>query len=317
MNSQINISESKKKSVLFEDVIVYSEPTSLTNRKRFDEWFSSDGGIVKGSAVYVSGTSGAGKTTLMVNLMKWLAPKKVSMYLREMEGRNVKSQTKNIKIPKGSAYISDVNTCPTFEEYMEELNRLKPEFVIVDSLQVIAKEDYEIEGKMSEDDAGYHIIRTLRKWCSENNSTLFLIGHNTKDGNFAGRNTLIQMMDAHIVMEHDKKNNCRKIYWGQKNRKGPMGMLYYIFGKSEIKFYTVEEWESIQNDKDNKDYLSIIVERTDSYIKGLRHKKDDNTKEFMKEYKSKIKELNNISDDVVYISEMTKTLLLLTKKYSI
>jgi predicted ATP-dependent serine protease len=305
MDSHTNIAKKKSKSILFEDVIVYKEPSILTGKKRFDEWFSADGGIVNGSAVYVSGTSGAGKTTLMVNLMKWLSPRKVSMYLREMEGRNVKSQTKNIKIPKGSAYISDANTCPTFEEYMVELDNLKPEFVIADSLQVIAKEDYEIEGKMSEDDAGYYIIKTLREWCSKNNSTLFLIGHNTKDGNFAGRNTLIQMMDAHIVMEHDKKNNCRKISWGQKNRKGPMGMLYYTFGKNEIEFHTEGEWISMTNQKNNKHYELIIVEQTEMYIKSLDNNKQE-VRELKKEYKKQVKALSKIECETEFISEYVK-----------
>jgi predicted ATP-dependent serine protease len=302
MESVAKISKPKSKSILFEDVVVYSEPAVKTGKVRFDEWFSADGGIVNGSAIYVSGTSGAGKTTLMVNLMKWLSPRKVSMYLREMEGRNVKAQTKNIKIPKGSAYISDGNTCSNFGEYMEELEELKPEFVIVDSLQVVAKEDFEMNGLMSEDDACYHIIKTLREWCSKNNSTLFLIGHNTKDGNFAGRNTLIQMMDAHIVMEHDKKNDCRKISWGQKNRKGPMGMLYYTFGKYGIEFHTEGEWESITNQKNDKHYELIIVEQTEMYINSLDSKKQE-VKDLKKEYKKQVKNICKIECQTEFISE--------------
>jgi predicted ATP-dependent serine protease len=312
MDSHTNIAKKKSKSILFENVIVYNEPTILTNKERFDDWFSSDGGIVNGSAIYVSGTSGAGKTTLMVNLMKWLAPRKVSMYLREMEGRNVKTQTKNVKIPKGSAYISDAKSCPTFKEYMQEIEDLKPEFVIVDSLQVIAKEDYEIEGKMSEDDASYYIIKTLREWCSKNNSTLFLIGHNTKDGNFAGRNTLIQMMDAHIVMEHDKKNECRIISWGQKNRKGPMGMLYYTFEKNGIDFHTEEEWSCVEDKKENKSYELIIIEQTVLYIESL-DKKDKNVKNLKKEYNRNMKVLNKIDCETEFTSKYVEMVSLLLK----
>ncbi len=306
MNTQNN-----KRSFLYEDVKVFNTPTLKTNKKLFDDWFSADGGIVFGSAIYVSGTSGAGKTTLMVNLMKWLAPNKTSMYLREMEGRNVKYQTRNIKMPKGSAYFSDANTCPTFEDYMDELESLKPTVVIVDSLQVIAKEDYAIQSKMTEDEANYHIIKTLREWSSKNNAILFLIGHNTKDGNFAGRNTLIQMMDAHIVMEHDKKEDCRKIYWGQKNRKGPMGMLYYVFGKDEIEFKTEEEW----NSKSSKlNYLDIIIKQTEKFVESL-DKTNPQVKLFLKEWKTSMKQINKIEDDIKYISECTKLTLNLQQKY--
>jgi predicted ATP-dependent serine protease len=306
MNTQNN-----KRSFLYENVKVFNTPTLKTNKKLFDDWFSADGGIVFGSAIYVSGTSGAGKTTLMVNLMKWLAPNKTSMYLREMEGRNVKYQTRNLKMPKGSAYFSDANTCPTFEDYIDELESLKPTVVIVDSLQVIAKEDYAIQSKMTEDEANYHIIKTLREWCSKNNAILFLIGHNTKDGNFAGRNTLIQMMDAHIVMEHDKKEDCRKIYWGQKNRKGPMGMLYYVFGKDEIEFKSEEEW----NSKSFKlNYLDIIIKQTEKFVESL-DKTNPQVKLFLKEWKTSMKQINKIEDDIKYISECTKLTLNLQQKY--
>ena len=270
----------KQKSVLFEDVEVYNEPTLLTGRDRFDNWFSADKGIVWGSAIYVSGTSGSGKTTLMVNLMKWLAPQRVSMYLREMEDRSVKAQTDYIKMPKGSAYLSDVKSCPTFDEYMEELDKLKPSVVIVDSLQVIAKEDFIAKGTMSEDDACYYIIKTLRDWCSKNNAILFLIGHNTKEGEFAGKNTIIQMMDAHIVMVHDKKNDCRTISWGQKNRKGPMGMLYYDFGKEEIVFFLEEEWESKEEGKRN--LLSFVMNASSAYLSTI-DKKNPNYNKFKKD----------------------------------
>ena len=243
--------------------------------------------------------------------MKWLAPNKTSMYLREMEGRNVKYQTRNLKMPKGSAYFSDANTCPTFEDYMDELESLKPTVVIVDSLQVIAKEDYAIQSKMTEDEANYHIIKTLREWCSKNNAILFLIGHNTKDGNFAGRNTLIQMMDAHIVMEHDKKEDCRKIYWGQKNRKGPMGMLYYIFGKDEIEFKTEDEWNSKSS---QLNYLDMIIKQTEKFVESL-DKTNPQVKLFLKEWKTSMKEINKTEDDVKYVSECTKLTLSLQQKY--
>jgi len=305
------MSTENKRSLLYEEVKVFNTPTLKTNKKRFDDWFSSDGGIVFGSAIYVSGTSGAGKTTLMVNLMKWLSPNKISMYLREMEGRNVKYQTRNIKMPKGSAYFSDANTCPTFEDYMDELERLKPSVVIVDSLQVIAKEDYAITSKMSEDEANYYVIKTLREWCAKNNSILFLIGHNTKDGNFAGKNTLIQMMDAHIVMEHDKKEECRKIYWGQKNRKGPMGLLYYEFGKDGIEFKTESEWNTVES---NVSYLDIVIAQTENFIKSL-DKSNPKVKNFLKEYKKLGKEIIKIEDDSTFISEYTKLVLDLQNKF--
>jgi hypothetical protein len=137
-----------------------------------------------------------------------------------------------------------------------------------------------------------------------------LIGHNTKDGNFAGRNTLIQMMDAHIVMEHDKKEDSRKIYWGQKNRKGPMGMLYYAFGKDEIEFKTEEEWNSKSS---QLSYLDLIIKQTENFVDSL-DKSNPQVKIFLKEWKKIIKEANKIENDVEYISSLTKLTLSLQQE---
>ena len=223
------------KSKNFNEIQISKEPTFLTGQNQLDEWFSSDGGIVAGSAIYVSGTSGAGKTTLMVSLMKWLKDHKTSMYLREMEGKNVKFQLKDLEGMHSNAYFCDINDCATFEDYMKEIEILKPKVIILDSLQVIAKEDYEMNG-VSEDVACYTIIKTLREWISKNDATLFLIGHNTKDGNFAGKNTIIQMMDCHMAMTFYKKEDKRILEWGQKNRKGPMGEIEYFIDNGGIKF---------------------------------------------------------------------------------
>jgi predicted ATP-dependent serine protease len=308
------ISKTKElRSKLYEEVVVFSEPTLLTNISTFDSWFSADKGIVQGSAIYVSGTSGAGKTTLMVNLMKWLSPSITSMYLREMEGRNVKYQTRNIEMPKGTAYFADINNCKDFGAYMEELELLQPKVVIVDSLQAIAKEDFP---EMGENEACYYIIKTLREFCSRNNSTLFLIGHNTKDGNFAGGNTIIQMMDAHIVMEHDKKEDCRKIYWGQKNRKGPMGLLYYEFSKEGISFLSVDEYEAKNATEEDKSYLNFVINNTEMFIDKI-DKNNPNRKLFVKEYKMGVKNIENIVDDAEYVSSYTKMVFELLFKFGL
>jgi hypothetical protein len=118
-------------------------------------------------------------------------------------------------------------------------------------------------------------------------------------------------MDAHIVMEHDKKEDCRKIYWGQKNRKGPMGMLYYVFGKDEIEFKTEDEWNSKSS---QLNYLDMIIKQTEKFIESL-DKTNPQVKLFLKEWKTSMKEINKTEDDVKYISECTKLTLSLQQKY--
>lgn len=298
------------KSERIQDVQISHEPVVKTGDSIVDKWFSREGGIVVGSAIYVSGTSGAGKTTKMVNLMKRLNNHVSSMYLREMESRHVKYQTSNIQFDHNNAYVCDASQCPTFEDYMKELESLKPKFVFVDSLQVIALEDYALKGIMTEESACYHIIKTLREWCSKNSATLFLIGHNTKDGNFAGRNTIIQMMDAHIEMVHDKKTNSRTMSWGQKNRKGPMGTLYYIFGEAGMEFFTEEMWNlRVQPVNFQENFITFVK----NYIEKLNPQNETHAK-LLEEYKKEAKFIKKLDDTSVCIAAF-ELLMKLSAKY--
>ena len=98
--------------------------------------------------------------------------------------------------------------------------------------------------KMTKDDAAEYIRQELTNYIKKRNGVLFLVGHNTKEGEFAGKNTNMQMVDAHMVLEFDKKNNTRKIYWGQKNRKGPMTSMFYEIHDGTIRYFNNDEYKT-------------------------------------------------------------------------
>ncbi len=250
------------KSRTFNQIETEVNNSIFTGNKLFDEWFSKDGGIVKGTLVLVTGTSGAGKTTLMINLMNWLKDYKSSFYSKEMTIKSIKHQVGGYHFNNPNAFFTDENDCPTLTQYIEELDKLKPDFVIVDSLQSVA-----LDLDLSEDKASTKVREILTKWCKDNNATLFLIGHNTKDGEFAGKNTNMQMVDAHMVMEFDPKLNIRKMYWGKKNRKGPMGELFYTINNGSIEFYKNTEKKDFYLEYGTfiKSYLSSIDDTTENY----------------------------------------------------
>lgn len=226
------------KSKSFSSIEALSEPTIKTGNRLFDEWFSRDGGIVPGTKIFVTGNSGAGKTTLMVNLMNWLKNTKSSFYSREMNVSAIKHQISGLEFDNEKAFFADELQCPHLNDYLKELDELKPQLVIVDSLQAIAQQDYP---EIGEEKASVMVRLKIEKWCKENDATLFLIGHNTKENEFAGKNTNMQMVDAHMVLEYDKKTNIRTIYWGKKNRKGPLGSLNYRIVDGSVEFYKNNE----------------------------------------------------------------------------
>jgi predicted ATP-dependent serine protease len=229
------------------------EPTIKTGFEVFDNWFSKNGGIVIGSSIYVSGTSGAGKTTLMLNILSWIKDEISVFYSREMTKEQILNQVGNLNF-SDKVFISDKYDCQNFDSFMNEIETLRPKIIIIDSLQFIAKEDYAMLDIMSEEKACYEIIKRLREYLNKNKSILFLIGHNTKDGNFAGVNTIIQSVDAHIDMVYEKKENSRTMSWGVKNRNGEMGSIPYFIKDGNIFF------ENKENNKNIKNYDKIIKE---------------------------------------------------------
>jgi predicted ATP-dependent serine protease len=250
------------KAVSIKSVEGKNEQSILTGDEKLDNWLSGSKGFVVPSAIFLTGSSGAGKTTLMIDLMNKMSNEKTLMYSREMIKESVRQQTKGIKVEQTNALIADRNTCPTFEEFMVLLDNIKPKMVVIDSLQSIAQEDYK---KISENEASAMIVERLRAWIEKNNAVLILIGHVTKEDVFAGKNTIMQYMDVHIEMIFHKKENFRTISFGQKNRKGPMGTLYYTIESNGINFFTAEEWE-INNKKEatlTNDVLLIIKSNVD------------------------------------------------------
>jgi RecA-family ATPase len=83
--------------------------------------------------------------------------------------------------------------CPTLDCFIKEIDRECPKLVIVDSLQVIMKEDYR---GVSADVSVFQIIQKLRDWTEKNDAILIIIGHVTKEGEFEGKNTIKQMIET-------------------------------------------------------------------------------------------------------------------------
>lgn len=272
------------------------ELTVKTGNKTFDDFISSSSGFVVGSAIFLTGTPGAGKTTLSVVLQKLLENHISSLYSREMSSSSLAMQMKRYKISHKNAYIADKDQCPTIDSYIEELNCLKPSIVIIDSLQVIVKEDF---SNLPTEKTAFEIIQRLRSWTEQNNAILIVIGHVNKDGGFEGKNTIEHMFDAHLEMIYDKKKNTRILSWA-KNRKGASDViLYYEFGEKSIDFFTKEQY--LKN-KQNKGLEDFILDALTNYVNSF-DKTSDNYKSFRKELKKDFQKILTLND-----SFMDKTL---------
>lgn len=296
--------ETTIKSQKVKEVQLSNEPTLKTGNEKFDNWFSKKGGMVKGSSILLSGTSGAGKTSLMLNLMSIMSNTVISMYEREVSLNSVCEQTSNVKPNHANAYIADKKTHPHFNDYVKELDVLKPEIVILDSIQAVAMEDFT---SMSEEDALNHISKVLRVWAEENNAVVFLISHNTKSDTYQGTACLKQLVDAHMIMNYDKKLNQRTISFS-KNRKGEVKMMFYIFTDSGIEFFTEEEWNSRT---EKRDFRESFVKFATNYISNVNTNTEEGAK-FLEEYNKAIKQINKSANSNKVCSDLLDLLMALS-----
>ncbi len=230
----------EKQPLLFNDIKVSKNRSILTTNPKFNAFFSRFGGMVCKSVIFVTGTSGAGKTTTLVNLMEWTPDVDSVFYARECDLDEIKDQIRPFEVTNEKAFFADEKVFSHFDNFLTYLEEKKPLIVMVDSLQAIADADFP---DMNSDKAAAYIRLKLTQYIKKRKGVLFLIGHNTKEGEFAGKNKNMQMVDAHMVLEYDKKSGIRKIYWGQKNRKGPMTSMYYEIKDGQIVYFNPEEYQ--------------------------------------------------------------------------
>ena len=171
------------------------------------------GGLVPGSVCLISGEPGIGKSTLLLQIsMKF--DKKILYVSGEESQKQIKVRSNRIGKEAGEIFIlSETET----ENVYEQIRKIKPEIVIIDSIQTL-------HSKMVDGSPGSVIqIRECSgefiKYAKSTGSSVILIGHLTKDGNIAGPKVLEHMVDVVLSFEGDN-NHAYRILRAKKNRFG-------------------------------------------------------------------------------------------------
>lgn len=174
------------------------------------------GGIVPGSLVLVGGDPGIGKSTLLLQVCRNLAERLDSLlYISGEESlRQIKLRASRIGIFKDSLKL----LCETnLSDIEEAVLREKPQIVIIDSIQTMYQEDISsAPGSVSQVREATGVLMRLAK---EQNITIFIVGHVTKEGTVAGPRVLEHMVDTVLYFEGDRHASYR-ILRGVKNRFG-------------------------------------------------------------------------------------------------
>ena len=196
------------------EIEMNTEIRTSTGISEFDRVLG--GGIVQGSLVLIAGDPGIGKSTILLQTSGELCKsnKKVLYVSAEESASQIKLRAERLQVKSDNLYIYSQTNFELIKKHIEEM---KPDLVIVDSIQAIYTSAIQSSaGSVSQIRECCNSLMSLAK---TNNVSIIVIGHVTKEGNIAGPKVLEHMVDTVIQFEGDKYKTYR-ILRSIKNRFG-------------------------------------------------------------------------------------------------
>jgi DNA repair protein RadA/Sms len=177
------------------------------------------GGIVAGSIVLVAGEPGIGKSTLFLQNGLRLQNIRTLYISGEESEQQIKMRADRLNIRNDDFYLlTETSTQVIFQE----IKKLRPQLVIVDSIQTL-QSPY-IESSAGSVSQIRECTAEFQRFAKETHTPVFLIGHITKDGSIAGPKVLEHMVDTVLQFEGDR-HYAYRILRTLKNRFGSTAEL--------------------------------------------------------------------------------------------
>ncbi|MBR4996172.1 MAG: DNA repair protein RadA [Alistipes sp.] len=172
------------------------------------------GGLVPGSLILLGGEPGIGKSTLSLQLALSNHSLRTLYVSGEESAEQIGMRAERLGIANEECYIYSETL---LENILLQIKQYQPDVVVIDSIQTIYTE-------MIDSSAGSvsqirECAASLLKYAKTTSTSIFIIGHITKDGTIAGPKILEHIVDVVLQFEGDS-NNVHRILRGIKNRFG-------------------------------------------------------------------------------------------------
>ena len=213
-------------------------PGALRDRKKIGlPWLDAaigGDGFVPSSVMMLTGTPGAGKTTLMLQMADAITKSgHICLY---NTGEESLFQTKMVAERLGlhSKFVVGQDTMVedllAHADHLKKANPKKQVFILQDSLQTL--DDGKYANGFSNSNTPVRCTEMLTDWAKANYGIVCFIGQVTKSGDFAGKQTILHAVDVRgqLFIDDDKKSETygERIFEITKNRFGCSGRSFVL-----------------------------------------------------------------------------------------
>lgn len=185
------------------------------------------GGLVNGSVVLLGGDPGIGKSTLLLQALCLFSQKHPALYVTGEESlQQVRMRASRLGVDHQPLKLF---SSTAVEDIIHNAEKLSLKVMVIDSIQTIFSQHIQsAPGSVSQI---RECTAMLVRFAKQSQTSIFLVGHVTKEGQLAGPRVLEHMVDTVLYFEGDAATRFRVIR-AVKNRFGAMNELG-IFAMTE------------------------------------------------------------------------------------
>ena len=179
------------------------------------------GGIVPGSIILLGGEPGIGKSTLLLQTALSIPGRRILYVSGEESEQQIKMRADRLSENSNNSQCYVVTETST-SKILDHVRDLKPEILIIDSIQTVNSET--IDSSAGSISQIRECTTEFQRYAKENGIPVILVGHITKDGTLAGPKVMEHIVDCVLQFEGDRNYGFR-ILRSLKNRFGSTAEL--------------------------------------------------------------------------------------------